>query len=271
VKTPPASLSIARGTAAGPGAGAPPGATTEDSSNVDAAPVAPVRRVQPAEPRQRWRLVYRRSGGAPGVSQRDELAAWEAALVASGLPIAGLDGPRGRPRLAFGAPLAAGLAAERELADILLTRKVTIDAVRGALAARLPEGHELVDLFDVWLGAPPLAAQVVAADYRIRLVPESPDAWEVASAANRLLARESIQRQRPQGGGQVRYDLRPLLGGIDVRAPGPPVVMRVRTRFDPQLGAGRPEEVLAALGELIGRPCVAADTVRERLILGGED
>jgi radical SAM-linked protein len=207
---------------------------------------------------------------APAVSQRDDLAAWEAALVASGLPLAGLDGPRARPRLMFGASLAVGIAAQRELADIYLTSKVTIDVVRAAVAPRLPTGYELLELYDVWLGVPPLPAQVVGADYRICLAPGSPDGREVASAAKRLLARESLHRQRAKGTGQVRYDLRPLLAGIDVE-PGPPVVLRVRTRFDPQLGAGRPEEVLAALGDVIGQPCVAAETVRERLVLAGED
>lgn len=170
----------------------------------------------------------------------------------------------------FGSSLAVGIGAERELADVYLTRKVTIGALRSALASGLPAGCELVDLYDVWLGVPSLPALVVAADYRIRLDPGSPHAWEVASAANRLLERESIQRQRPKGMGQVRYDLRPLLGGIEVIAPGPPVVLRIQTRVDPQLGAGRPEEVLAALGDVIGRPCVSADTVRERLVLAGE-
>lgn len=233
-------------------------------------PGTPPVRPAPAEPRQRWRLVYRRSADAPAASQRDDLTAWETALVDSGLPVAGLDGPRARPRLMFGAPLAVGMAAEREMADIYLTRRCTIEMVRDALAARLPGGFELLELYDVWLGAPPLPAQVVAADYRIRLDPVGPAGWEVATAAKRLLARGEVLRERPKGTGKVRYDLRPLVGGIEVIEPGPPVTVRIRTRFDPQLGAGRPDEVLAALGDLIGRPCAAVAVVRERLVLAGD-
>ena len=52
--------------------------------------------------------------------------------------------------------------------------------------------------------------------------------------------------------------------------PGPPVVLRARTRFDPVLGTGRPEEVVAALGDAVGAPLVVASIVRERLILADE-
>jgi hypothetical protein len=44
------------------------------------------------------------------------------------------------------------------------------------------------------------------------------------------------------------------------------VVVRVRTRFDPALGTGRPEEVVAALGDVLGHPLEVRSTVRERLL-----
>ena len=44
----------------------------------------------------------------------------------------------------------------------------------------------------------------------------------------------------------------------------------IRTRFDPVLGTGRPEEVVAALGERIEAPLVVGSSVRERLILADE-
>ena len=50
-------------------------------------------------------------------------------------------------------------------------------------------------------------------------------------------------------------------GRVDVRA---------RTRFDPVRGTGRPEEVVAALGDLAGSPLHVASIVRERLILADE-
>ncbi|HEX5589606.1 MAG TPA: hypothetical protein VFX65_04885, partial [Candidatus Limnocylindrales bacterium] len=71
------------------------------------------------------------------------------------------------------------------------------------------------------------------------------------------------------------YDLRPLLAAIEViRRPDDETragALRVRTRFDPERGVGRPDEVVAAIGELVGAPPTVAAIVRERLLLAGED
>lgn len=208
-----------------------------------------------------------RTSGVPEVSGRDQTEAWEFALEASGLPSFRPAG-RARARVAFGAPLPAGIAAERELADILLTSFEPVWRVREALAGRLPEGWRLVDLYDVWIGAPALAGQVVAADYRIDL--GDADGGRVAAAAEALLAAERLPRERLKGRSVVRYDLRPLLLDVRVVDVGPPPLVRVRTVFHPELGTGKPAEVVAALGDLAGSALVIDSIVRERLILVGE-
>jgi len=53
---------------------------------------------------------------------------------------------------------------------------------------------------------------------------------------------------------------------VAVVGDGAPLVVRIRTRFDPALGTGRPEEVVAALGDVLGRPLEIRSTVRERLL-----
>ncbi|HEX5148470.1 MAG TPA: DUF2344 domain-containing protein, partial [Candidatus Limnocylindrales bacterium] len=123
----------------------------------------------PAEPRQRWRVRFRRRPDAPSLPQREQLGAWESALGASGLPLAGLDLPVPRPRLVFAAPLGVGIPAEGELFDLFLTDRRPVAEVRSILAASMPAGHELVDVVDVWLGEPPLSGRVAAADYRLEL------------------------------------------------------------------------------------------------------
>ena len=144
---------------------------------------------------------------------------------------------RARARVAFGAPLSAGLVAEAELADIVLTEFEPTWRVREALADRLPDGWRLVDLYDVWLGAPALAGQVVAADYRIDV--SGADAADVARAAAALLAAGRLPRERQKGTTTVTYDLRPLVVDVEVVAAGPPAVIRARTRFHPELGTGQ--------------------------------
>jgi radical SAM-linked protein len=228
------------------------------------APASDAATEAPAIPRQRWRLVLARDAGAPGLAGRELIDAWEAALESSGLPGCHPVG-RTRARVAFGAPLPVGIALEHELADIVLTESLPRWQVREALGDRLPEGWRLLDVHDVWLGAPALAGQVAAADYRIDV--GVADARAVAAAAEALLAARRLPRERVKGGTVVRYDLRPLLVDVAVIDAGPPVVVRTRTRFDPVLGTGRPEEVVAALGAEAGATLEVRSLVRERLIL----
>jgi radical SAM-linked protein len=239
----------------GTGAGATD-AVPGETAGAPAAPAAPAR--------QRWRLVLARSADAPDLGGRELAEAWESAFVASGLP-AFVPPGRARARVAFGAPVSAGLVAEAELADIVITELVPAWRVREALEGCLPTGWRLTDLFDVWLGAPALAGQVVAADYRIEVT--GGGASEIAAAAGRVLASDRLPRERVKGSGTVVYDLRPLVEKIEVVAPGPPVVLRTRTRSHPELGTGRPTEVVAALSDASGCPLSAGSIVRERLVL----
>jgi radical SAM-linked protein len=221
------------------------------------------------EPRQRWRLVVARSPGAPALAQREVAEAWTAALDGAGLPLVPADSStRARPRISFGAPLPVGMAAEGELIDVILADRWPIWRIREALTGGIPEGWHLVDLFDVWLAGPPLAGRVAAADYRITLAPAQ-DVGGLERATADLLATGHLPRERAKGAGTVTYDLRPLLIDLAIER-GPPVVVRVRTRFHPELGTGRPEEVIAAIGDRHGAALEVASIVRERLVLADD-
>jgi radical SAM-linked protein len=231
-------------------------------------------RVVPAEARQRWRLTFSRRGDAPPLPQREQLGAWEASLSVSGLPLMGLDAPVPRPRLVFGAPLAIGTSAERDLVDFFLAERRGIAEVRVRLAGSLPSGHEIVDLHDVWLGEPALTGQVVAADYRVELAggdgTAAPDPTAMSAACARLLASASLPRSRDKGGRSIEYDLRPLVADVRVGTDDGAILV-IRTRFDHERGVGRPEEVVTALSELAGVALTVRRIVRERLLLAGDE
>lgn len=244
----------------------------------DSMPAASAVPAAPLEVRQRWRVVYRRRSDAPRLPQREQLAAWEAAINVSGLPLAGLELANPRPRLVFAAFLAEGLGAERELLDLFLVSRLPVAEVRVRLLGSMPAGHDLVDVHDVWLGEPPLSGQVVAADYRLSIETADgaePDRAALESASERLLQSAALPAARDKGGRTVPYDLRPLIADVTVLDPRaaaegePPngLELRIRTLFDPARGVGRPDEVLAALSGLAGEPLVARLIVRERLIL----
>jgi radical SAM-linked protein len=212
----------------------------------------------------------RRSSEAPPHTQREVAEAWEEAVAGSGLPVAWTDAPTPRIRLSFGAPLPVGVAGEAELIDLYLTERWPAWRVRELLTGHLPAGWTLVDHYDVWLAGPALPGRVVAADYRIELDGQV-EAGGIQAACERLMTAAALPRDRVKGGSTVRYDLRPLLADISIAEPGPPLVVRARTRFHPELGTGRPDEVIAALADAAGRPLEAGSIVRERLILADDD
>ena len=224
--------------------------------------------VLPREAVQRWRLVLARGPIPPEAAQREQLAAWEHALAASGLPVAGLDAAKARPRFALAAPLGASIPGEAELADVWLVERLAAWRVREALAASMPSGWRLVDVYDVWLGEAALPGRVVASVYRATLPVGAADTLRLQEAASRLLATDSLPRERRKGETVIAYDLRPFLDDLVVEGSDAGTVVRMTLRHDPEKGVGRPEEVLAALGERTGGALPPATVTRACLVLG---
>jgi hypothetical protein len=241
----------------------------------------PSPRLPSPEPRQRWRLTFSRDPVPADQVGRTVLDAWQETLAGSGLPLASVDGSAdGRARIAFAAPLPAAARGEAELADVWLLERRPLWAFREALADRLPAAHRWIAAEDVWLGEPALAGRVVAADWRIELGGPELDRTRLSIAAEQMIAARSLPRARVKGPSERHYDLRPLLdelvvdpegGTVDSSAAASTdrVIVRVRTRFDPELGAGRPEEVIAAIAESAGVALEIAALVRVRLVIAG--
>src|SRR4029079_15561766 len=118
---------------------------------------------------QRLRITVAREPVDADRVGRMALDAWQVCLQDSGLPIAGLEAPNGRARLAIAAPLPAMAGRVAELMDLWLLARLPTWQVREALASRLPEGYRWVGAEDVWLGEPPLPGQVAAAGWRLGL------------------------------------------------------------------------------------------------------
>jgi radical SAM-linked protein len=199
---------------------------------------------------------------------REYIGRWENALLDSGLPVLLLG--TGRPRIALGAPLPSGSSAERELVEFWLTRTLPAWAIREPLSSHLPTSHRAVDLENVWIGAPALSGQVAAADYSVS-VSGDVSLGAADAAAARLIERNHVPRKRQKGGETRTYDLRPLLERllVDGVADGE-LRLRMRTRLHPERGTGRPDEVVAALGDELGTELRIGQTVRERLLLADE-
>jgi radical SAM-linked protein len=228
----------------------------------------------PAEARQRWRIVFRRDVDTASDAHPETVEAWATALTGAGLPIAFSQGKTPRPRVALALPLPAQVVGEAELVDFALTERLTRVNVRTRLDGHLPAGDGLVDLFDVWLGEPTLAARLAAADYRLGL--RAATAAELARACTGLLSRASLPRSRPKGDGRiVEYDLRPLLLGLELAGQtesamssekSDAITLRMRLLVGQDATSGRPDEVVLALGDELDRALTVDQTVRERLL-----
>jgi radical SAM-linked protein len=218
-----------------------------------------------SEIRQRWRLTFARDEAARYLSHLDAVRLWERAFRRGEIPLATSEGFNPRPKLVFAAPLQLGMLAEHDLADLFLAERLTSPDLRRRLAAGMPSGYRVVDLHDVWVGAPALAPQLAAADYRVTLFNVEPA--DLAAAAARLMASDKLPRQRHREKRTISYDLRPLLLEARVGAPDPAVLgwdaagstpagqaaagLWLRLRHSQEGGSGRVEEVIAALaGEL---------------------
>lgn len=214
-----------------------------------------------SEVRQRWRLVFARDEEARYLAHLDAVRLWERAFRRGGIPVATSEGFSPRPKLVFAAPLQLGMLAEHELADLFLADRLAAPDLRDRLAAGMPRGYRVVDLYDVWVGARAIAPQLVAADYRMTLL--NVEAVQVEMAAARLMAAESLPRERRRETRSAPYDLRPLL--LDLRAApadpatippdateAPATALWMRLRHSQDKGAGRAEEVAAALADELG-------------------
>ena len=211
--------------------------------------------------RQRWRLVFARGEDARYLSHLDAVRLWERAFRRGGIPVATSEGFSPRPKLICAAPLQLGMLAEHELADLFLAERLTVPDLRDRLAAGMPRGYTVLDLHDVWIGDPALAPQLAAADYRMTLLNVGPA--RVEAATTRLLAAESLPRERRKEKRAIPYDLRPLLlelrvGPADPAAlppdagPGEAAGLWMRLWHTQERGSGRVDEVVAALADEMG-------------------
>jgi radical SAM-linked protein len=230
-----------------------------------------------SEVRQRWRIVFARGEQARYLSHLDAVRSWERAFRRGEIPVATSEGFSPRSKLVFAAPLQLGMLAEHELADLYLAERLTAPGLRARLTESMPRGYTVVELHDVWTGAPALAPRLVAADYRMTLLNVEPA--RLGRAVDRLMSATELPRERRKESRVVRYDLRPLL--LDLRAgrPGaaagsetataratagatapdaatpPPIAAAgiwMRLRHSQNLGSGRPDEVVAALAAELG-------------------
>jgi radical SAM-linked protein len=206
------------------------------------------------EGRTRLRLTFGKGEALKYISHLDLARTWERAFRRAGLPLLYSQGFNPRPRFQIAAALPVGVTGGAELMDVWLAAPLAPAAVLDRLRPVLPPGLAVTEANVVDPRAPSLQSQMRAADYRV--VVHSPEPAEAIRARmEALLAAPTLLRQRQHKGRLQTYDLRPLIQDLAVvpgsappgDVPGGGHVLAMRLQASPQ-GAGRPDEVLDALG-----------------------
>ena len=145
------------------------------------------------------------------------------------------------------APLALGVTSEAELMDIFCVKGVAPHYFVSAINQQLPPGLSVDKVYPIAFDLPSLQSQVSRAEYKVGVAIESgpPD---VCQSIDDLLKKEHIPWQHQRDTGPRQYDLRALIESIWMLEWSPPVgFLGMKLRCDSN-GAGRPEQVTAALG-----------------------
>ncbi|MEE8420834.1 MAG: TIGR03936 family radical SAM-associated protein [Dehalococcoidales bacterium] len=213
---------------------------------------------------QRLRVRFSRGPELKYLSHLDNMRLWHRAFNRAGIPMAYSEGFKPHPRMSLAAPLAVGVTSEAELLDIMVTRAVSPHYFTSAVEQQLPLGMEIMLVYPLAPILPSLQSQIRFAEYRVELETDKSPA-EIESALASLLSLEKLPWQHQRDTGPRNYDLRALVDDLWLIAAGDgraAIGMRLRCGSN---GAGRPEQVAAALG--FTRPPESLH--RTRLILQG--
>ena len=196
---------------------------------------------------QRLLICFGAEGPLQYVSHLDLMRVWERVCKRAELPLASSQGFSPRPKIALASPLAVGVTSEAELFYVQLTSRVDLADAMRRLSAELTPGLRIFEIGERPIKAPSLQSLVTAASYEVAVAdPRDTDAWR--STIDELLSRDEIAWSHQRGKETKSYDLRPLILSLELAGVHEGVAaLRMQLRND-ERGAGRPEQVLLALG-----------------------
>jgi len=131
--------------------------------------------------------------------------------------------------------------------DVFCTRWVSPHFFTTAVSQQLPGGIEILQVYPIAITMPSLQAQVRHAEYKVEVETEK-ERQAVETSLADLLSVEHLPWQHQRDTGPRHYDLRALIDDLwltDWHNGYATIGMRLRCDSG---GAGRPEQVAAALG-----------------------
>ena len=196
---------------------------------------------------QRLRVTFTRGEEMKYITHLDLMRFWERALRRAAIPVAYSEGFTPHAQIALAAPLPVGTTSAGELMDVFLSERISPKRFLVDASKQLPAGITLVAAEEVGMALPAVQADVRFAEYEVD-VPGA-EAGDARVKAARFLAADTFPWEHKREDEVRSYDIRALVDRIDVadQADGAAVRLHMRLRSD-NAGAGRPEQVVAALG-----------------------
>jgi radical SAM-linked protein len=194
----------------------------------------------------RLRIRFKRGEEIKFISHLDLIRVWQRAFRRAGVVLAYSEGFNPHPRISLASPLALGITAEAELMDVYTVQPLSNHAFLAMVAPQLPAGLAISQVYPMPLEAPTLQAQIRFAEYKVKVGAADIDLVKQKIAG--LLSSETFPWQHQRDMGIKSYDLRKLIDNLWVVSfEGDSAVLGMRLRCDSD-GAGRPEQVVKALG-----------------------
>jgi len=196
---------------------------------------------------QRLRVRFSRGEEIKYISHLDIIRLWQRALNRAGIALAYSAGFNPHPRISLALALAMGVTSEVELMDIVLDKFITPHAFTAVISQQLPKGITISGVYNTPITLPSLQSQVRQAEYTVTIATDK-NKGDIETVLNGLLDKETLPWQHQRDTGPRKYDLRALVEDlwlIDWRKGWCNIGMRLRCDSS---GAGRPEQVAAALG-----------------------
>ncbi|MEW6355947.1 MAG: TIGR03936 family radical SAM-associated protein [Planctomycetota bacterium] len=185
---------------------------------------------------QRIRLRFRKAGPARFFSHHDIMRLFERAVRMAEIPIRMTSGFNPHPRISFPLALGLGVEGQSEVAELELAEWLSAEEVRKRLAARMPEGMEIVSAKII----PPRAKSMVSDIVYEIDAPEGETFWN--QRIEKILAQPEIIVERKKKDATRLVDLRPFL--LDLGFKGGIISIRLKVMRE---GTARVDELLYAL------------------------
>ena len=202
--------------------------------------------------KQRLRLRFEKRGEICLISHHDLMRLLERAVRRAELPVAMTEGFNPRPRFSFPLALAVGVEGLREVVEMDLSDWRHPLEIQRRLNEQFPEGLRITECRAI---SPRESAQVSSVVYEIELTAPLPANF----APESLLQAGELRILRTREDRQKEMDIRPYL--LDVRGAQRKLTLHVKVT---PAGTVRPEEVVAALGELCHEKMSCAKITRSQ-------